>query len=80
MSEWIKWEGGKCPVPEGTLIDVRYRDMTEALCLIFASTNYWLNENMSNDIIAYRLCEPVEHGPIENNVPSKQNDLLWGSW
>ena len=28
---WIEWNGGKCPVPEGTLVDVRYRDGEESL-------------------------------------------------
>lgn len=22
---WIEWRGGECPVPDGTLVDVRYR-------------------------------------------------------
>ena len=28
MSEWIKWEGGECPVPVDTLVDVELRDGT----------------------------------------------------
>lgn len=28
-NEWIKWSGGDCPVPKGTLIDVKYRDGAE---------------------------------------------------
>lgn len=26
MSEWIKWNGGECPVPAGTIVDVEHRD------------------------------------------------------
>lgn len=26
MSEWIKWNGGECPVANGTLVDVEHRD------------------------------------------------------
>lgn len=28
---WIIWEGGECPVAEGTLVDVKHRDGTEYL-------------------------------------------------
>lgn len=65
---WIEWKGGECPVPRGTLVDVRYRDSAErhnipALELVpgdDASYAYWKNEGVSNDIIAYRLSKPAE--------------------
>ena len=26
MSDWIEWNGGKCPVETGALVDVKYRN------------------------------------------------------
>lgn len=65
---WIKWEGGEwgeCPVPDGTLIDVEYRDGERKLSLPAntlpggkvrdASVFFWYNEGAPNDIIAYRI-------------------------
>lgn len=54
---WIEWGGGECPVEEGTLVDVRFRDgdddrNIEAIDLL------WNHENWSADIIAYRLHKP----------------------
>lgn len=63
---WIEWSGGACPVPEGTLIDVRYRDGEELLgipALISAqwreaSPDFWRNDECNVDIVAYRLARP----------------------
>lgn len=63
---WIAWSGGACPVPEGTLIDVRYRDGEELLgipALISAqgreaSPDFWRNDECNVDIVAYRLARP----------------------
>lgn len=60
---WIEWKGGECPVPKGTLIDVRYRDGAEksnipALYIKDgrdASESFWENDAMAEDIIAYRV-------------------------
>ena len=62
---WIEWGGGKRPVEEGTLVDVRFRDgdddrNIEAIDLL------WNHENWSADIIAYRL-----HNP---DINSRDND------
>lgn len=67
---WIEWGGGKCPVEEGTLVDVRYRDSQAypdrigALALVEggsgATYHHWLHDGMMNDIIAYRLHQPQE--------------------
>lgn len=64
--EWIDWNGGKCPVEQGTLVDVKYRD-GEILCRIPANkphpgmrdaqASFWRNEARENDIVAYRLSE-----------------------
>ena len=62
---WIEWGGGECPVEEGTLVDVRFRDgdddrNIEAIDLL------WNHENWSADIIAYRLHKP--------DINSRAND------
>lgn len=56
---WIKWEGGRCPVTPGTLLDVRHRSGFEAMrCragMSYATRRHWLDESSDADIIAYRL-------------------------
>lgn len=65
---WIEWDGGHCPVPRGTLVDVRYRSGEEKFSLPAlemvpgsdASYSYWKNDGMSADIIAYRLTQTTD--------------------
>jgi hypothetical protein len=62
---WIEWRGGDCPVPDGTLVDIRMRSGEIALALPAnqiakgrnpdASYAFWENEGSSADIVAYRL-------------------------
>lgn len=61
---WIEWGGGECPVPRGTLVDVRYRDGRQLNALSAndgtlnprdASFVFWRNGGSEKDIIAYRL-------------------------
>ena len=64
---WIKWEGGECPVPDGVLVDVEYRDGIRKFSLPAnelvggkdrdASICFWYDEGVPNDIIAYRIVE-----------------------
>ena len=72
---WIDWGGGECPVEEGTLVDVRYRDGQELSALPAndlaesardASHEFWRNDGKQNDIIAYRLHKP--------GIKSRAND------
>lgn len=72
---WIEWGGGECPVEEGTLVDVRYRDGQELSTLPAkgkpeggrdASRAFWHNDGNLNDIIAYRLHKP--------GIKSRTND------
>lgn len=67
--DWIDWPGGECPVPTGTLVDVRYRDGEELFSLPAddlapscrdASFAFWRGGAQDNDIIAYRLHKPQE--------------------
>ena len=69
---WIEWSGGECPVEEGTLVDVRYRNGEEnhhvGAGLSFCDTGSnpdlnaedWSKDDTSSDIIAYRLHQPQE--------------------
>ena len=65
---WIKWEGGECPVPYGTRIDVEYRSGARAMgisalvpkMLGYTATD-WGHINVSADIVAYRLSKEASH-------------------
>ena len=72
---WIEWGGGECPVEEGTLVDVRYRDGQELSALPAndiatssrdASHAFWRNDGNQNNIIAYR--------PHKPGINSRAND------
>lgn len=64
---FIAWHGGECPVEEGTMVDVIFRDgkrignipaLTRLPGLLREATYpYWRNEGMTNDIVAYRVVE-----------------------
>lgn len=65
---WIKWGGGKCPVPYGTRIDVKYRGGGRAVGigalipkLLGNTANHWEHINCAGDIIAYRLSKEASH-------------------
>ncbi len=67
--EWIEWNGGECPVPKGTLVDVQYRDgdvcnKLQANVVMDqwpdASVSFWGHSNHEKDITAYRLHQPQE--------------------
>lgn len=59
MSEWIEWKGGECPVPVGTLVDVRFRNGYSAAAYP-ADKFRWARIENHADIVAYRLHEPAE--------------------
>lgn len=61
---YIIWGGGDCPVLEGTLVDLKYREGSTFkpkfnVPALESGTNaswpYWRNDGMKNDIVAYRL-------------------------
>ena len=65
---WIKWEGGECPVPYGTRIDVEYRSGARAMDiralvrkLTGHTATHWEHINGSSDIVAYRLSKEASH-------------------
>ena len=62
-SEWIEWKGGECPLPKGTICDVRLRrgDVLVGVKANIATGGspsahqaYWDKDNLGSDIIAYR--------------------------
>lgn len=56
MNDWIKWDGGVCPVPKGTKIELRFRDNDGVDCETDEPEDYrWTNENLMMDIMAYRV-------------------------
>lgn len=82
---WIDWAGGECPVEEGTLVDVRYRDGEELSALPAndfakshrdASHAFWRNDGSQNDIIAYRLHQPQEAEQAKADDEADLNDCI----
>lgn len=59
MSEWIRWNGGICPVQKETVVDVRWRDGGLGLgkCSDFWA---WDHQNGPYDIVAYRIIKEGE--------------------
>ena len=49
---WIKWNGGECPVPPETVVEVRLRGGTVGGA--HAGDYYWLNIGDDADIVEYR--------------------------
>lgn len=68
--DWIDWPGGECPVPTGTLVDVKWRDgriddgipakISHDLDSSKRNAISWQHHGNSHDIIAYRLHQPQE--------------------
>lgn len=61
---WIEWNGGECPVDEGTLVDVRHFDgevFYGANAFAFGPAYDWSHEtpHKNGDIVAYRLHRPT---------------------
>lgn len=56
MSDWIKWNGGECPVEGDVLVEAKFRDGEESYERK-ARDWYWDHDGGDIDIIAYRLHE-----------------------
>lgn len=78
---WIEWGGVECPVPRGTLVDVRYRDGRQLNALSAndgtlnprdASFVFWRNDGSEKDIIAYRL--------HKTNEAERVRDAAWNAY
>ena len=66
-SGWVEWAGGECPVPAGTVIEIKLDDGTTHKVLDPTSDliawNSWIAAGISVagdgcDIIAYRVVQP----------------------
>lgn len=66
MSDWIEWNGGKCPVKSDARVEVRFRDRCTGRYQ--ASSLRWGHMNVESDIIAYRVCEPEKPKESANAV------------
>ena len=56
----IKWEGGECPVPKGTLVKVRHRDGEEFIGPCGDTFSYhWEHADGDHpgEIVAYEVLE-----------------------
>lgn len=64
MSEWIKWKGGKRPVPGDTRVEVRIRAGT--LGCDAAKAFWWDHRDATSDIVEYRVVSapPVGRGGV----------------
>lgn len=56
---WIEWKGGECPVPDGTLVDLKYRNGEEEYELSTKDID-WLHDQHPYDAVAYRPHQPQE--------------------
>jgi hypothetical protein len=76
---FISWNGGECPVPDGTRVDVRYRDGERPAFNVRAnefeasardaSSQFWQHDGAQNDIVAYRVCPVVT--PAKEAYPDR---------
>lgn len=68
MSEWIKWEGGACPVPSGTKVAVRLRSLREYSDNPARDWDWFRARGPANerDIVAYRV--------LDSEQPKSPND------
>ncbi|HHL7169726.1 hypothetical protein [Klebsiella phage ZCKP8] len=81
---WIEWGGGECPVPEGTLVDVKYRDgvIKKGLQALIvnsgrsASRLFWVKDNIPTDIIAYRLHQTQQVARTEAEQEEDLNECI----
>lgn len=57
MNEWIKWEGGLCPVSMNTVVEIKTRGL--GVCTAPAGLFSWRKKlyEMPHDIIAYRIAD-----------------------
>lgn len=74
-TDWIEWHGGECPVADGTLVEVMFKDGTvECDFRPEWSPSMW---NWYNNIIAYRIIsQPNTHNPVTSPALKDDGDKL----
>ena len=84
MSDWIEWKGGECPVPDSTMVEVRFRDgrtPTRRPADMF-DWGYGKGYLMRNsDIVAYRVhhSHPVLGAALSEAVGALTGGKLTGN-
>ena len=66
MSEWIKWNGGECPVDGDAIVECRLGIGGYKTQWCAAEHFWWNHTGLASDILAYRVIEqpaPVEPKP-----------------
>lgn len=56
MTKWIEWLGGECPIPDGQLVEIRFRN-GDALVVAMAGAWQWWHSGKKYDVVAYREVE-----------------------
>lgn len=75
---WIEWVGGECPVQEGVLVEVKYRNEKDYHIKGFnrAGRWSWAHYGAGGDIIAYRLHQQQEAEQAESDDEADLNDCI----
>jgi len=57
MNHWHSWQGGECPLPEGFLVELRFRDGNELKSGYYSDITCirWSQDNHESDIIAFKV-------------------------
>ena len=80
---FMRWWGGECPVPRGTIVDIICRDPEVRVGQtnqVFAHMIHWENEgNPAYDIIAYRVVESQSEGETHtDDVRTAEGETVAG--
>ena len=76
MSDWIEWDGGDCPVPRGTRVDVQHRDgdvFYNCPAGEQGPARFWAYNRCGGDIIHYRLHKPKSE--IDTRIANLEREL-----
>lgn len=84
--DWIDWPGGECPVPTGTLVDVKWRDgriddgipakISHDMDSSKRNAISWQHHGNSHDIIAHRLHQPQEAAQPKADDEADLNECI----
>lgn len=74
---WIEWPSGKCPVPHGTMVDVKLRCGSVTVKQPGDAMNWQINApGDPGDIIAYRLHRPQEAAQDKVDNEANLNECI----
>lgn len=57
ISQWIKWEGGECPVNSNNIISIKYRNKVVVRRLLDDGWLDWTHNGDIYDIVEYMVEE-----------------------